>query len=230
MATEVKVLSAGAIQPGFEKVIDAFRRETGYEVKVTFATAPEIRKRLSAGEKADVVIAPSAVIDELVAANSAQAMDRGTIGQIGIGIIVREGAPQPKIGTVEDFKNSLLRADSVIYNRASTGIYLEQLFERLGIGEQLKSKTTRYPDAAPVLNNVSTADGNVIGLAAITVIKENESRGLKFVGPLPAEIQNYTTYDAIVMTHGAADDLALGLVRYLTTSTAKAVFAAAGIE
>jgi molybdate transport system substrate-binding protein len=230
MATEIRVLSAGAVQPGLAKVIDAFRRETGYDVKVAFATAPEIRKRLSAGETAEVVIAPSDVIDKLVAASDAQAADRGTIGQIGIGVIVRDGAPVPNIATVEDFKKALMNAESIVYNQASTGIYLEQLFERLGISAQLKPKTTRYPDAAPVLNHVSSAAGNVIGLAATTVIKENEGKGLKFVGPLPAEVQNYTTYDAIVTTHAASDDLALGLVRYLTTSTSKAVFTAAGIE
>jgi molybdate transport system substrate-binding protein len=230
MATEIKVLSAGAVQPGLAKVIEAFRQETGYEVNVTFATAPEIRKRLSRGETADVVIAPTTVVDELIGASKAQATDRATIGQIGIGVFVRDGAPVPSIGSVEDFKTSLMNAESVVYNQASTGIYLEQLFERLGITKQLKPKTTRYPDAAPVLNHVSNAQGNVIGLAATTVIKESESKGLKFVGPLPADIQNYTTYDATVTAESAAEDLPLALVRYLTTSTAKAVFAAAGIE
>lgn len=230
MATEIRVLSAGAVQPALVKVIEAFRQETGYKVNVTFATAPEIRKRLSGGETADVVIAPAAVVDELIGASKAQATDRGTIGQIGIGVLVRDGASVPNIGTVEEFKQSLLNAESIVYNQASTGIYLEQLFERLGIAAQSKSKTTRYPDATPVLNHVSTASGNVIGLAAISVIKENESKGLKFVGPLPAEIQNYTTYDATVTAESTAEDLPLALVRYLTTSTAKAVFAAGGIE
>ena len=46
MQEEIVVLSAGAVQPGLVKVIDAFRHETGDEVKVTFATAPTIRKRL----------------------------------------------------------------------------------------------------------------------------------------------------------------------------------------
>jgi molybdate transport system substrate-binding protein len=230
MATEINVLSAGAVQPGMAKVIDAFRRETGYQVKVTYATAPEIRKCLNAGETTDVVIAPQDVIDQVVAAGNARTTERGTIGQIGVGVVVRDGAPLPKIRNVEEFKGLLLNADSIVYNQASTGIYLEQLFERLGIAAELKPKTTRYPAAAPVLDHVRSAQGNVIGLAATTVIRENESKGLKFVGPLPAEIQNYTTYDVTVMASHQAGDLAPALLRYLTTSTSKAVFAAAGIE
>ena len=60
VATEIKVLSAGAVEPGMVKVIDSFRRETRHDVKVTFATAPTILKRIGDANIADVVIAPPA--------------------------------------------------------------------------------------------------------------------------------------------------------------------------
>jgi molybdate transport system substrate-binding protein len=230
MAAEIKVLSAGAVKPALVKLFEAFQRETAHDVKVIFATVPEIRKRLDGGETPDVVIAPPPVLDDLVKTGKTRSADRVTLGRIGIGVMVRAGAPLPKISTVEEFKQSLLDTESVVYNQASTGIYLEALFDRLKVNEQLRPKTTRYPDAAPVLDKISKGKVNEIGLAATTVIIENESKGLKFVGPLPAEIQNYTTYTATVLTESADDDAALSLVRYLTTSQAKAVFTAAGIE
>ena len=134
------------------------------------------------------------------------------------------------IATVDEFKQSVLNAESLVYNQASTGIYLASLFDRLGIGAQLKAKTTRYPDAAAVLNHVIKGKGNEIGLGATTVIIEGESKGLKLVGPLPAEIQNYTTYAATVVTGSVAADAARAFVRTITTPAAKAAFAAAGIE
>jgi molybdate transport system substrate-binding protein len=70
-ATEITVLSAGAVQPGMVKVIDSFRRETGHDVKVTFATAPTILKRIGDANIADVVIAPPAVLDEWLKAGKA---------------------------------------------------------------------------------------------------------------------------------------------------------------
>jgi len=230
MAAEIRVLSAGAVQPGLVKVIDAFRREAGRDVKVAFATAPEIRKRLGSGETVDVVLAPPAVLDNLVKTGKAAATDRVVVGRIGIGVMVRAGAPLLKIATVDEFKQALLGADALVYNQASTGIYLEQLFDRLGIGEPLKAKTMRYPDAAPVLDHISKDKGSEIGLGATTVIIEGESKGLKFVGPLPAEIQNYTTYAATVVADSTATDAARALVHYLTTPAAKATFTAAGIE
>jgi molybdate transport system substrate-binding protein len=226
---EISVLSAGAVQPGLVKVIDAFRHETGHEVKVAFATAPAILKRVD-GETPDVVIAPPAVLDELVNAGKATPADRVTVGRIGVGVMVRDGAPQPKIATVDEFKQALLGAESVVYNQASTGIYLEKLFERLGIAEHLKTKTVRYPDATGVLEHICKGKGGEIGLGATTVIIEGESKGLKFVGPLPPEIQNYTIYAATMVNAGSASEAAREFVRYLTAPVAQKVFAAAGIQ
>jgi molybdate transport system substrate-binding protein len=226
---EISVLSAGAVQPGLVKVIDAFRQETGHEVKVVFATAPAILKRID-GETPDVVIAPPAVLDELVKTGRATPADRVTVGRIGVGLMVRDGAPLPRIATIDEFKHTLLSAESVVYNQASTGIYLEKLFERLAIAEHLKTKTIRYTDAAAVLDHICKGKGGEIGLGATTVILEGENKGLTFVGPLPSEIQNYTTYAATVLTAGSAPEAARGFVRFLTGPGAQKVFAAAGIQ
>jgi molybdate transport system substrate-binding protein len=228
VTAEITVLSAGAVEPGLSKVVDAFRRETGNEVRVTFATAPAIRKRLSSGETADLVIAPADLFDELE--KTSTALDRNAVGRIGVGVMVRDGAPMPKIATVNEFTQSLLGAESIVYNQASTGLYLESLFDRLGISAQLKAKTTRHPDFAAVRDHVSKGTGNEIGLGAITVIIESASKGLRFVGPLPAEIQNYTTYAATVTADDPARPAAMLLLQYLTSAKAKTIFTSVGIE
>jgi molybdate transport system substrate-binding protein len=154
--------------------------------------------------------------------------DRVTVGRIGVGVMIRDGGPLPKIDTVDELKQSLTGAESVVYNQASTGIYLEGLFERLGIGEEVKKKTTRYPDAAAVLDHISKGKGREIGFGAITVIIEGGKKGLKLAGPLPPDVQNYTTYAAT--TFDGAGEAAREFLRYLTTPAAKTVFAAAGID
>ena len=227
---EINVFSAGAVQPGIVKVIEAFRNASPHHVKITFATAPIILKRIGAPDGLDVVIAPPAVLDEWVKAAKTTAADRVTIGRIGVGVMVRESAPLPRIASVDDFKQALLSAESVVYNQASTGIYLEKLFERLGIAEQLKPKTVRYPDAAAVLDHIAKGNGAEIGLGATTVIIEGVNKGLKFVGSLPPEIQNYTTYAAAVVNAGSASDAAREFVRFLTGPVAQKVFASAGIQ
>jgi molybdate transport system substrate-binding protein len=230
MTVETRVLSAGAVKPALVNVVQAFRRETGDEVKIDFATAPEIRKRLEERQEWDVVIAPAELLDDLAGARGIDAAGRATVGRIGIGVMVRSGAPAPAIASVAEFKETLLNAEALFYNRASTGLYLESLFERLGIADQLREKTTRYPDAAPVLERISKASDGEIGFGATTVIVESERKGLSFVGPLPAEIQNYTLYAATVMRDASAQSAARRFLRYLSSPEAKRIFAAAGIE
>jgi molybdate transport system substrate-binding protein len=230
LSLELRILSAGAVKPGLTKVIDAFRTETGQMVKVSFATAPAILKRVGAGESADVVIAPSSVLDELTASGNISLEGRIALGRIGVGLMVRDGTPVPKITTLEEFKDCLLSADSIVYNQASTGTYMDALFDRLGLASELKAKSTRYPDFAAVLDHVSRGSGREIGVGATTVITENESSGVKLVGPLPQEIQNYTTYVAAMVAAGNAKANAQHFVRYLSSPQARSILAAAGIE
>ncbi len=227
MPAQINILSAGAVSPGLVKVIEAFRRETGEDVKVTFATAPELRKRLGSGESADVVIAPPDLLDELAKLETVAA-ERIIVGRIGVGVMVRDGAPVPRIATIDEFEQSLLSAESIVYNQASTGVYLESLFEQLGIAASVKAKTKRYPDFAAVRHHISQGHGNEIGFGATTVIIENVNKGVRFIGPLPAEIQNYTTYTAALTAN--AGYAARALLRYFATPPAKANFTAAGIE
>ena len=75
--------------------------------------------------------------------------------------------------------------------------------KRIGIAEQIKSKTTRYPNGERVMEHIIKGAGNEIGFGAITEIKLFESKGAKLAGPLPADIQNYTTYGAALMSRAA---------------------------
>src|SRR5256885_10471991 len=64
MAAEIRVLSAGAVEPGLRAAAAAFQKQSGHDVHITFNTSPEIRKRIGGGEVFDLVIAPPAALDE----------------------------------------------------------------------------------------------------------------------------------------------------------------------
>ena len=124
----------------------------------------------------------------------------------------------------------MLKADTLVFNTASTGIYLEKLFEKLGIAEQIKAKTTRYPNGEAVMEHVIKGKGNEIGFGAITEIKLFEPKGLKLVGPLPADVQNYTNYSAVVLNTTTSPDLGKQFLAFLGTPEAKQAFVSAGVE
>src|SRR3954463_3199037 len=223
-AAEVKVLSAGAVEPGVHAFADQIKRDGGHDLKIQFNTAPQIAKRLAAGDVYDILISPPAAIDQAIKDGKVVADGRVALGRVGAGIIVRNAAAAPNVATVDALKQALLAADSVVYNSASTGLYLDKLFANMGILEQLKPKTTRYPDGASVMEHVIRGKGNEIGFGAITEIKLYTAKGLKFVGPLPADVQNYTPYDAALMTGAPAADAGKAVLKLLATPGAKAVF------
>ena len=226
---EINILSAGAVAPGLRKISAAFQRETTQHVNLTFATAPVIVERLRDSASIDIVIAPRAVLDDLARSGKISNLGRVLLGRIGAGVMVRVGVPQPPIHTVEKLKESLLDAASVVFNRASTGTYLENLFRRLGIDAELERKSVRYPDFAAVLDHISRGGNGEIGFGATTVIAENAQRGVAFVGSLPAEIQNYTAYEAAVVQNGAANTAALQFRDYLESPPARSALAQSGM-
>ncbi len=230
LAAEVKVLSAGAVEPGLRAFAEQVRRESGHELKIQLNTAPQIAKRLAAGEVYDILISPPGVIEQAVKDGKAVAASRVPVGRVGAGIVMRAAASAPDVTTVDALKQALLAADSVVYNTASTGLYLDKLFEKMGILDRLKPKCTRFADGASVMEQVIKGSGNEIGFGAITEIKMYESKGLKLIGPLPAEVQNYTAYEAALMSGAVSVDAAKAVLRQLATPAAKATFVALGVE
>jgi molybdate transport system substrate-binding protein len=230
LAAEIKVFSAGAIEPGLVAAIEAFKRASRDTVKVEFNTAPQLASRLAAGEVADVLIAPPAALDQQAKDGKVAAEGRVMVGRVGAGVVMRAGLASPDISTTAAFKQTVLGADSIVYNTASTGLYLEKLFERLGIAGEIKAKTTRYPNGERVMEHLIHGKGNEIGFGAITEIKLFEPKGLKLVGPLPAEVQNYTTYAAALMTRAPSPQAAKAFLAFLGSAEAKQAFAARGVE
>jgi molybdate transport system substrate-binding protein len=226
---EVSLVSGGAVEPGLKPAIAAFEKQSGHKVAVTFNTAPQIQKRIESGDKFDVVLAPPAVIDGFTKAGLANA-GGPSVGRVGLGVAVREGAPVPDIATSNAIKRSLMDADAVVFNRASTGIYFEGLLKKLDVWTAIESRVVRYPDGASVMDHVRNGKGREIAFGAITEIMLYKDKGLRFVGPLPADIQNYTAYVAALTPQGSISPAARDLVAFLATPQSRQIFAAAGVE
>ncbi len=228
-AGEITVLSGGAIEPGLHSAAQAFERDTGHRVSIRFNTTPQIVERLARGETFDVVIAPPQALDG-PGAQARLGTPRMPVGRVGLGVAVRADAPLPDLASVDGLKRSISEADSLVFNRASTGIYFENLLKRWSLFDAVQPKTTRYADGASVLEHVIKGSGREIAFAAITEIRLYAGKGLRYVGPLPAEVQNYTAYVAVPMNTAADMSLARSFVDYLGSAAGKRRFVEAGIE
>lgn len=226
-AAPLGILSAGAVEPGLRPVLDAFGQATGTRVEVAFATAPQLRRRMQAGEAPDLVIAPPAVIADLA---PLLGPGRVTVGRVGVGMAVRRDAPDPGIRDAATLRAALLGASSVVFNRASTGLYMDSLFARLGIADALAPRITRHEDGASVMHHVAAGRGaGEIGFAPVTeILLAARDHPVRLLGPLPAEVQNHTAYVAAPLA--AAGPRAAPLLGWLSGDRARAMLAEAGIE
>lgn len=229
---KLRVLSAGAVKGGVAQLAKEFERATGTRVTVDFAPAPEFRDRIAAGEAADVVILPQALMNELAQQGKIIAASRAHLGRSRMGVVVHARAQAPELSDTAAFRKVVEGATAVIYNKASSGIYAAKLLEQLRLTQALGSRIVVVDSGAAVMETVAARPPGAVGLAQISEIMVliNKGCAVKLVAPLPDEIQNVTSYDAAAMTASAAQDAARALAGQLTSDAARKVFAATGIS
>jgi molybdate transport system substrate-binding protein len=228
-AADLSILATAAAQ-GPVQTLDKALQQPNQAARVQFDTSPNIAERLAAGETPDVLIAQAATVDQLIKDGRALAATRASVGRIGVGVGIGRGARRPDISTVDALKAALIRADAIVYSRGASGLLVEQLLRKIGVADQISSKVVQVPTGDDVMQRLGMAKGNQIGFTMVSEIKLGESHGGSFVGPLPAAVQTYTAYDAVVMSGSTAPAAARAVVHALTTSSARQVFTAAGWE
>lgn len=229
-AAEIKVLTAGAFKQVLLEAIPAFEKATGHKVIVDNDTVGVLIKRIDGGEAFDVVVVSPGAIDDLAKKGKAVAGSGVKLARVGVGVMVKEGAPKPDIGTVEAFKQALLAAKSVAYidpaSGGSSGIYVDGLLAKLGIADQVRPKA-KLKKGGHVADLISSGEAE-IGIHQISEIVSE--KGVTLVGPLPAEIQNYTTYAAGLGAAARDRDAALALIKALNGPALAPILKAKGME
>lgn len=232
MTAALKLLSAGAVKRGVASIAAQFDRATGNTTEVTFMSVPEMRKHVAAGGTADVLVATPAAMDEFAAQSKIVAASRAYLGRSRMGVVVHKDAALPDLADTEAFKRTLLAASAVVYNTASSGVYVEQLLDKLGIKPALASKIAVVNSGAAVMEAVAARPPGAVGLGQISeaMVLINKGCAIKLAAPLPDTVQNITTYHVAAVAGGTAPEAAAALAQALTSVEAKQVFATTGID
>ena len=224
----LKILSAGAVKRGVARVAAAFENGTGHKVDIEFTPVPEVRRRMAAGETADLVVASPAVLDELAALGRIDAASRGFLGRSRVGVVIHADAPQPSLPDAAAVKALLLGASHVVRNEGSSGVYAEKLFEKMGLAAA-GANIVVVKTGSDIMRYVADHPSRAVGLAQISELMVMIDKGckVKLAAPLPDEIQNMTHYDAAATSGAPA--AAVELARRLASAEAKKIFAETGI-
>jgi molybdate transport system substrate-binding protein len=211
-----------AVVPEFEKA--------GHKVVVENDTVGALTKRIEGGEAFDVAVLTPAAIDDLTKKGKLADGSKTVLARVGVGVMVKAGAPAPDISTVEAFKRALTNAKSVAYidpaSGGSSGIYVAGLLDRLGIAAEVKPKA-KLKQGGYVADLIKSGEAElgIHQISEIVPVKE-----VTLVGPLPAEIQNYTTYAAGVGASAKDSEAAKALIKVLSGPSAAAVLKEKGMD
>jgi molybdate transport system substrate-binding protein len=229
-AAEIKVLTAGAFKPVVTALVPEFEKQTGHKVTVENDTAGALTKRVEGGEAFDLLVLTPSALAALTKSGKVAEGSTKLLARVAIGVAVKKGAIAPDISTVAAFQSALLAARAVAYidpaAGGSSGIYLSQLFEKMGIADRIKPKAVLVPGglvAQRLLND--QADIAIHQISEILAVP-----GATLVGPIPAEIQNYTVYAAGISATARDSAAARALLDTLSGTAARELLKAKGME
>jgi molybdate transport system substrate-binding protein len=228
-AAEIRLLCAAALQPAMNEIIPAFQKFSGHTVGVQFANISVNTESVRRGDPADIVVVSPGQWTDLAKESKVDAETRVVIAKVGLGVFVKKGMPKPDIGTAEAFKKAFLDAGSIAIPRMlnnPVGAYATRLFDKLGVADELERKNVIKSGGFP-LEAVAKGDAE-IGFTQISEVVA--ASGVELVGPLPADIQNYTTFVAAIPTHAKEPAAAKAFLGFAVSPAATAVLNSKGLE
>jgi len=225
-AADITVLATPGIKEAYNELVPRFEKE-GHKVKTTWAGTVDVMKRVRAGEVFDAVICASNSLDELIDSGKLMAGSRSDVASSKVGVAVKAGAPKPDISTAEAVKKALTAAKSIGISTGPSGVYLNQLFEKMGILAELKPKMRTPPSGANIGELVAKGEAE-IGFQQVSELIHYP--GVTFIGPLPAELQKVTVFSGAVHPGSQEPDTAQAFLKFLAAREHAALLQKHGME
>ena len=227
-ADEVKLISVGGVKLALDPIIADFTKQTGHKVTYTATSPAMVTQKLAAGEAFDVVVQSAPAMAELAKSSGIKLETRKPVGRGGIGMAVNPNAPAPDISTADAFKKTLIAAKSIGVGDPAvpngSGVVIQRILAASGIMDTIK----------PKVKVVGLDPGQELiakGELELGLMNASEVRTfVKFAGPVPAPLQDYTDYEAAVTAKAAAPEAAQALAQFISSQAAAQHWKSARME
>jgi molybdate transport system substrate-binding protein len=170
-AKDLKILTGAGMSMPVRALAAEFGSQTGNNVTVVSDTAGGVQRRMEAGEKFDLVIGTTAVLDSLTQEKIVTA-GHVNLAQMVAGISARAGTAKPAIADTGQMKAILLAAKTIAYvdpaSGGITGVFFLQQADRLGIGAAVRAKAVLKPNGTGVAQAVAGGEAQY----GVTLISE----------------------------------------------------------
>ena len=196
-AADIKVISAGAVRAVISGMIEDYSKQTGHKFDFTVGTTGELRNAIASGQHADLIITSAPLMGEIEKTGKLVPGSRVDLGRVGMGVIVREGAPVPDVSTPEALKQLLINAKSVAYTDPKLGgtsvIQLMKITDRFGITDIVTKKGVLASGGDDAAEKVAHGQAEI----AVTIVSEVVP-GVKLAALLPGDTQLWTIYTSAI--------------------------------
>jgi len=223
---EVSLIGPNIIDAPIKALLPAFEAKTSRKVSATFGAVVKTKDQIVHGDAFDVPLVEVPFDAEVIASGNVVAGSQTPLANISIGVAVRKGAPKPDISTPEAVKQMLLAAKSIAYpdpsNGAAAGVSVDEALKKLGIAEQLKSKTKLSQGGARAMALVASGEVEI----GMTFLPGMTDPGIEIVGPLPREVSPPTVVIGFISSHAKDPAAARELLTYLSSPEAATVYKA----
>jgi molybdate transport system substrate-binding protein len=225
-AAELKVIAGGSMTALLKELAPPFEKASGHTLSIHFDSTPNIISRVNSGTPFDVVVVPIDVFKDATVKARVAPEPTVDIARVGYGVAFRAGASKPDVSTPDALKKTLLAASSVAFVPASAaGAYVTKVFERLGIGEEMKAKIKVQVGPPQIALAVARGEAE-LGVFLSNVLI---APGVELAGSFPAELQQELVFTSAIAADTSQAGAAKALIDYLKSPAATAMIKAGGM-
>jgi molybdate transport system substrate-binding protein len=224
---ELKIVAPNAVKESITEIASRFERETGHRVVFAWGGSESIARRVGDGEAFDVVVNTATTVERLEGEGRLVAGTRTDFARSGVGVAVRAGLPRPDVSTPDALRAALLDARAIAISSGASGRYLEQLFQRLDVADQIRTRIKQPPSGAQIAEMIARGEVD-LGFQQVTELRH--AKGIEYLGPLPPAIQSYTVWSAARHSAGTSPEAASSFLQALRAPASWPILRAAGLE
>ena len=215
-------ISSMATKAVLADLIPAYLAQTGVSVQIESVGGVDAAKRVQAGEAFDMVLLASDAIERLIASGHVQPSTRSDWVRSPVAVAVQAGAAKPDLSNEAAVKAAVLASTTVSYSSGPSGVFLEKLFARWGIADEVKARIVVPPPGTPVGALVANGQAS-LGFQQLSELIALP--GIDLLGTLPADIAFITTFSS-----GIASAIANDAARVAAVQSFLEFLASAGVE
>jgi molybdate transport system substrate-binding protein len=214
MTIAITGLSSMATRQILSELVEAYEQRTGQAATIRSVGGVEAAQLVRAGERVDLVVLASGVMERLEAECHLVAGSRLGFARSGIAVAVPTGAQQPDLSHAEAVRQAILNARRICYSTGPSGDHLVQLLQRWQMADVLSDRAIQAPAGVPVGSFLARGEAD-LGFQQLSELLHMP--GVDIVGPLPPEIQALTIFTLGIARASPQPEKARALAAFLAS-------------